>query len=414
MQNLFITLILIVFCALPAKPVDYYSYNECRGSSMPYIDPTGPLVAPDSLRVVMVNHVGRHGARYPSSSKNAERVRKLLRSARDKRTITPQGRRLLALTERVIRESNGRWGALDTLGKAEQRWLAARMSGNFSKLLNNKEVTISAVSSYVPRCVMSMYEFTHQLARQNRRSEIYTSSGRQNDVLMRFFELDSAYIAFENSDVVKKTVRDFAETRLSGNMLTRFVGVGYPMKDVDLYDNLMAIYSVLAGTAAMELKCDISQYFNLGEFNALWSVFNLKQYLAHSASSLSELPATSAKPLLVNLIEATDSFIAGADMAPVQLRFGHAETIMPLLALMHVPGCRFITDDFAEVAEGWRDFVIVPMAANFRLILFRSKSGGYYVRADLNEKPVELVPDKPVYVPWEEAKAYLELRAGSM
>ncbi len=54
------------------------------------------------------------------------------------------------------------------------------------------------------------------------------------------------------------------------------------------------------------------------------------------------------------------------------------------------------------------------MAANFRLILFRSKSGGYYVRADLNEKPVELVPDKPVYVPWEEAKAYLELRAGSM
>lgn len=412
MQRLFVTLFLTCICGLYAMSATDYTFNECRGSAMPYIDPDSAINAPDSLRAVMINHVGRHGARYMASGKNADKVRRLLLSARDKRTITPRGRMLLALTEKIIKESNGRWGALDTLGKAEQRWLAARMSGTFSKILNNKEVTVRAISSYVPRCVMSMYEFSHQLARQNTRSEIYTSSGRQNNELMRFFELDATYKEFENSSRVKNTIREFADKVLSKGMLTRFVGTGYPMDGIDLYDNLMPIYSVLAGTAAIEMRCDIGKYYTREEFNALWSVFNLKQYLTHSASSLSELPAIAAKPLLANLIATTDSFIAGADKTPVLLRFGHAETIMPLVALMHLPGCRFVSENLDEVAENWRDFDIVPMAANVRLVLLRSRTGRYYVRVDLNEKPVNLVPDAPLYVPWEEAKAYLSLRAG--
>ena len=46
------------------------TYNEiqCEGSAMPYPTPESSVSYPDSLTPVMINHVGRHGARYPSSA----------------------------------------------------------------------------------------------------------------------------------------------------------------------------------------------------------------------------------------------------------------------------------------------------------------------------------------------------------
>lgn len=410
MRHTFISIILIGVSVVNAAAQTDYSFEDCLGSARPYPDPTEKIVAPDSLRYVMVNHVGRHGARYPSSGKNAMLVRDLLSKAVTARTITQRGRKLLALTNKVIDLSTGRWGALDTLGKAEQRWLAARMGAAFPKLFEHGRV--NAISSYVPRCIMSMYEFTHQLTRQNNRVEIYTSSGRQNNSLMRFFEDNEPYKKLVGSAEIQNVLSQFADSVIPAGMLARYTGRGFDTEGVDQTEALMAIYSVLAGTAAMELNCNIPDYMSREDFNALWSVFNFRQYLTHSASAISDLPAEISKPLLLDLIATTDSFIGGADIAPVQLRFGHAETLMPLLALIQIPDCRFTGSDFNQVADNWKDFNIVPMAANLRLVLFKSRSGNYYVRADLNERPVPLHFGAELYLPWEEAKSYLLLRAG--
>ncbi|MDE6459556.1 MAG: histidine-type phosphatase [Paramuribaculum sp.] len=387
-----------------------FTYNECLGSSRPYVDPKGKIQVPDTLRPVMVNHVGRHGARYMSSGKKADEVRKILKSALEKRTITPKGRRLLALTERIIDRSTGRWGALDTLGKAEQRWLAARLYGECPRLLNNTDV--NAISTYVPRCVASMYEFTHQLVRQNNKIDVFTASGRQNNHLLRFFDNNEPLEQFMNSDRVKDAVENYAENTLPKGLLAKFTGTSFPFQDFNETDILLSMYSVVAGTAAIEMKINYAEYFTREEFNALWRVANLKQYLTHSASALSDLPAQSAKPLLLNLISTTDSFISGADKTPIRLRFAHAETLMPLLALIHLQDCYYVANDLNTVAENWQNFNVVPMAANFRLILFRSNSGKYYIRADHNEKPVPLIPGGELYSPWADAKAYMLLRAG--
>ena len=93
---------------------------------------------------------------------------------------------------------------------------------------------------------------------------------------------------------------------------------------------------------------------------------------------------------------------------PVMLRFGHAETLMPLFSLMRLPGCYFLTDDLQDVAASWRDFDIVPMAANLQMILFRSATGRYYLRVDLNERPVAVTVGgkAEIYVPWTEARQH--------
>lgn len=116
-----------------------------------------------------------------------------------------------------------------------------------------------------------------------------------------------------------------------------------------------------------------------------------------------------AGALLEDLISTTDAFIEGnKSIATVNLRFGHAETLMPLLSLMRLPGCYYLTNIFDTVASHWHDFYVVPMAANLQMILFRAPSGRFYLRTDLNEVPVNFVPGhESVYVPWETAREFL-------
>ena len=61
------------------------------------------------------------------------------------------------------------------------------------------------------------------------------------------------------------------------------------------------------------------------------------------------------------------------------------------------------------MALHWRDFDVVPMAANLQIILFKSAKGRMYVRFDLNEIPVAINPNTPdtTIIPWNEARAYL-------
>ena len=67
-----------------------------------------------------------------------------------------------------------------------------------------------------------------------------------------------------------------------------------------------------------------------------------------------------------------------------------------------------MTNYFDTVAMHWRDFDIVPMAANLQIILYKSKRGNFYVRFDLNEHPIPLMPNSDeIYLPWATARQYL-------
>ncbi len=171
------TLILSTFLLRGADPTETsYTFSECEGSAMPYPIPAESVALPDSLTAVFINHVGRHGARFPSSPKNVTELIKELSKADSVKALTPAGEQLLSLARFVSETSRNRWGALDSLGMAEQRGIASRMLRNYGLLFNDTK--INAISSYSPRCVMSMYEFTQQLDRLNNHIEITTFSGR--------------------------------------------------------------------------------------------------------------------------------------------------------------------------------------------------------------------------------------------
>lgn len=384
-----------------------YSGAQCEGSAMPYPTPDIALLAyPDSLTPIFINHVGRHGARFLSSSKYTASLLRTLHRADSLRTITPAGKKLIKLCNNIIAKTGGRWGALDSLGMAEQRAIASRTFMLYGNLFDNKK--IHAISSYVPRCIMSMDEFTHQLSRLNNKIEIYTSSGRQNSSIMRPWDEDREYQDYMKSEVWKEIYENRIDEVTPISVAKKIVGEKYPLTTEESRDIAINIYKVVSGCSAMSINADWSQYFSKEEYNALWSIQNLHHYLTHSASTLSSSAPELASNLLLNLISTTDEAVKGNNQYSVELRFGHAETLMPLFALMHLPGCYYMTNYFDTVGLHWRDFYVVPMAANMQMVLFKSNTGHYYVRVELNEIPVTLIPGRStIYTSWEAAKEYL-------
>lgn len=400
----------MLFMAWAAHPMStVYSYSECEGSSMPYSFDVKPQSFPDSLQPVLINHVGRHGARYPSSATNYQILKRALDKAQDTGCITQLGKSLSKTVNDVLVICDGKWGALDSLGEYEQRMLASRMYSTFMPVFQGAP-HVNAISSYSPRAMMSMYCFTHQLDRLNNKIEFATSSGRQESPLMRPFDLNEDFIHFVKSEEVNGAYKKFVAQTCPISAIERVLGKDFAYSDDEQKRSLaLAEYHALASLSAMSYSCDLSDYFTIEEINALWACSNLRHYLQRTATTLSSLPADIAAALVENIIQTTDDFIDKPSTSSVWLRFGHAETIMPLVSLLRLPGCYYLTNYFDTVAKNWRDFDVVPMAANVHFILFQNTDNGrYYLRIDLNEKPLRFIPNSDaLYVPWEQAKTYM-------
>lgn len=411
----FILTFSILFASLAIYAAGY-SYMDCEGSLTPYPVADRTAEYPDSLTPVFINHVGRHGSRYPASDTHCLALRKALRLASKFGTLTPLGERLSDLNEEIIRRSDNQWGALDSLGQAEQFGIGLRLCRNYPEVFRNKS-EVTAISSHSPRSIASMEACIDGLMSCNSSLRCHSSSGKSFDPVVRPFDFFKSYADFRKEKLWEPPYSAYFNATVPTSSIRRVLGENYPFKDdAEARELALTEYYVLAGCSAMSMTNPMADFFTPDEANALWSCFNLRQYLQRSASAISSIPADIAAPLLEDLISTTDSFITKSSeyqgKAPhpsAILRFGHGETILPLVSLMKLPDCYYITDYYPSVAKHWHDFHIIPMAANVQFILFRSeKSGCHYCQILLNETPVKLQrEDSTSIYPWDELRRHL-------
>ncbi|MDE7407796.1 MAG: histidine phosphatase family protein [Muribaculaceae bacterium] len=385
---------------------ELFTAEQCEGSRMPYPVPKTIMAYPDSLTPVLINHVGRHGARYPTSEAKIKNIIAWLEKAEALGPMSESGKALLALSRNVISVADGRWGELDALGEFEQAGIAARMYDAYPMLFQAN--TVQAEASYVPRCVMSMYAFCHSLTQKNDQLHIIASSGPEYSPLLRPFETIEAFRLYYDEKPYNKILKPFAAAEEPIEVARKAVGPHIRMNNREAIKLIGDIYYLVSSCKAMGLKVNAADYFTLQEYNKMWQVENLRQYLARTSTKEYSLPSEIAVALLSNLVATTQNYIDGTDSVHVHLRFGHAETMLPLVSLLQLPGCYYITDDYNTVASHWQSFNIVPMASNLQMILFKSSSGNYYLRVDLNERPVKFIHGyDDIYVPWAQAKEYM-------
>ena len=132
---LLLTLLPLLACAqlLPA--------DLCQGSRRPYPVPDSIVQAPDSLIAIMINHVGRHGARYATSPKRFSDVTDVMSGA----DLTPYGEKVLTSVNNAVNATDGLWGDLDALGETEPRGIAYRLCMAYPQLVVGQNIV--AISS---------------------------------------------------------------------------------------------------------------------------------------------------------------------------------------------------------------------------------------------------------------------------
>ena len=143
---------------------------ECSGTAMPYksVEVDNIAFYPDTLTPFFINHLGRHGARYPTSSKDFDVIINILRNAKKDNGLTACGDDILRELVNIRQKIDNKWGKLTPIGEKEQIELANRLMLRFPNLLaKDSKVNIEAIATSVPRCISSMDAYLGELEKNN-------------------------------------------------------------------------------------------------------------------------------------------------------------------------------------------------------------------------------------------------------
>ncbi|MDE5997467.1 MAG: histidine phosphatase family protein [Muribaculaceae bacterium] len=423
MRRFVISLLVLLNLPLFAAKKTSTLPSNLAGSMMPYdfsYTESTPIW-PDSLTPVYVARVARHGARYISSPKKLDKLQEAIAKASAAATLTTEGKKFNVLLKSVENNTGDQWGRLSEVGCQEEVSLAKDLYSLLPDLM--KKARVNAISTYVPRVVMTMYQFNHELTALSGNISITASEGKQYSYLLRCFTADSLYSSYRDEGDWKKVSDKLMDSIVSPEPAKRILG-DLPGFDDHKYKKLtLEMYDVLQSLTAFGMPAPTDEFMSEYDYHACWEVDNLEHYLRNTDTPLSSLAGKASSPLLARIIADADASlnarlvdmsIKRADMnqseAPenydANFYFGHAETLMPLLSLMRVEGCYDDSSDFATLSSRWKDYEIVPLGANLDIIFLQSPSQHTYVALRHNGRFVAPIPGSMI-VPWPDYKTYL-------
>ena len=377
------------------------------GSMMPFdfATCTQTPYLPDSLRPVYASYIARHGARYLSGPKKMETVIKALEAGRNTGSLSDTGEAFLLLVEKIRDANRGNWGDLSPIGIDEERRLATRLFGTLTPL-SRRGTELRAISSYVPRAVMTMYQFSNQLIRLNDYISVSTDEGHQFSPLVCCFSADTAYAPYRRDGDWKAVYDDFVERTVSPAPARRLF-TSTPLSEHKLRSLTLDMYEVLKANRAAGLPAPTTEWMSVDEYARCWRASNLQHYLRNNVTPLSTQAASASEPLLRDIIARTDSAISMPVPTPAfNGWFGHAETLLPLFSLMNLPGCFALPLDYDNLDKTWKIEDITPLGANLLILIARAPSGEHYAAVQLNGRTVRPMQGHPDIVKWSDLREY--------
>lgn len=102
-----------------------------------------------------------------------------MHKAADAKALTPLGLDLMARLDTLMVETMGRGGDLSPLGRRQHYDIAARMQANYPEVFADNSF-VTARSTLVPRCILSMASFCESLKEKNPRLKIEMESSNRN------------------------------------------------------------------------------------------------------------------------------------------------------------------------------------------------------------------------------------------
>ncbi len=351
----------------------YYAYH--------YDSTTVQTPAPKGFTPFYISHFGRHGSRWLPSD---ERYLWVLNQFADTANLTPLGVDVRHRLQKIWKDAQGRGGDLTSLGARQHAEIASRMYHSWPEVFQ-RDAVVSARSSIVGRCVMSMTSFLLCLQSLNPELRITAESNRR-------FMPYIAYSSPEEDSLIAHTPRtiNVSPDRLMSSLFVN------PTKVAEKMNLLSELHCIASDMQNVEIGISLYDIFTPEEMRAVYDASNLNMWTCNSQNAISgDIPVRSAMSLWQNIVESADSAIASGT-PQATLRFGHDTSLYRLLTLLEL------------LNEERRMDKIIPMAANLVMVFYRNEKGCVLVKFLHNEREIQLPIESSVapYYYWNDVKRF--------
>lgn len=379
----------------------YYAYPEVNETYTP---------APDGYKPFYLSHYGRHGSRYLIADQDYLSVIQTLHQADSLGALSARGKELHNRLELIWKDAEGLGGQLTPLGYRQQRGIAKRMYRNFPELFAGTR-SISARSTLVVRCALSMATFCEQLKEQHPDLQFTYGSG---DRYMRYLNHwnEEARTFTSDDSPWRQAYHRFRTEHIRTERLMKllFTDPAYVGRHVNAQELMTGLYWIASGVQNTDLKISIYDIFEKQELFDIWQVINYTHYVCNGTCPWGkEIVQRTFVPLLNNILDSANEAIQHDSIAAT-LRFGHDGNVMPLTGLLQLENCHNEETNPADFYKAWSDFKIVPMAANVQLIFYRNEKNrdDILVKFMLNEQEtsIPLESDVKPFYRWKEVERF--------
>ena len=413
------TILLTILAALIA-PADFVkSYAEdptvALGNHQPYVYvKQKDSRAPWGYRPFYLSHYGRHGARSGFNCGYDEKALFPLRKAASLGLLTPDGEKMLACASASSAAYDQMAGRLTERGAREHREIAGRMYKRFSRVF--KRGRVRAISSEVPRCILSMDNALQLLHRESPRLIISSDAG----------ERIQRYASTSGSPEVRARVTYLRDSVRNADCPPCDAFMGKIFKDPAAAKDIVAdpstFRNALWETVGTAPAFDIPYKEALSLFSAdeAWYFKQLSDIFIY-LTQCNSLPFGESRmvrtALLANdIVDKADEAISLSSASrderiAADLRFGHDYTLLAIMSYLGLEGVgeRY---DLEGMRNVWHCTDYAPFAGNLQMVFYKSRCSRkpVLVKFLMNERETSvpaLKAFKGKYYKWDDVKSHI-------
>ena len=372
---------------------------------------------PCGYKPVYISHYGRHGARNHSSDSDFDTVMQVFSEASARGLLSERGEEFLRRYAKSYPVLRGCGGDLTGIGAEQQYKIARNMYRNYPRVFKGK-ARIDAVSTIVPRCILTMSAFTDQLMRENPRLQISKQASNSTMGYLNPFSLANPDVQPTDEGYNNKYAYwQKGYTEMCKTLLRPEVVFGELFKDPEAVKEFgdpakleKAVFAVAAGMQCNDkVEDNLLEFIPYPELCRLYECYNYRFYCSKGADTLWQKGRqwAFAWTTLQDILDKADSDLQSGEYA-ARLRFGHDIIVMSLLVLLDIDGYNIPVGEASQVKDVFRSYDF-PMSLNLQFVFYRNSLGSVLVRMMYNERDMALpIPDcgTPYYYHWPDVMAF--------
>ncbi|MFJ9898525.1 histidine-type phosphatase [Streptomyces sp. NPDC091280] len=370
--------------------------------------------APAGFTPVFTENVSRHGSRSATDGSDGDLILALWDKAEAEGQLTAKGREFGPKVQALeAAMSTIGYGNLSARGKAEIQATATRMEKRlptlFASIAKNKE-PIDVVSSGQGRAVDSANLYGAALAKTDPDLTSLIGATRTDKDLLYFHKAAGGaayrdYIANDQRlattlasvtdqpkthraarDVLRKLFKPAFVDRITAG---EFASIGTDVEAATAVYNLYAIAPAMSEESPDGKGWGMDRYISARDADWFGYLSDAEDFYEKGPGFAdSDITYKMAGVLLDDFFKKVEAKRDGTSDLGAELRFTHAEEIIPLAALMGLPGSTqgvTVERPYTYATNSWRGAAVAPLGSNIQWDVYR-KGGTYLVRMLYNEK----------------------------